>query len=106
MSQRSEDMQSADEQEVSQFAVKKAPTHPGLARRLVSHLTGHIEGVRRLHVTVFGSTVAVRGEMRSRQDKRLCLECCSRVPGVLRVIDELIVIADAPPAARRGPGLV
>lgn len=105
MSQRPEDMQSANNQEVAQFAARKVPANPGLAARLVSYLTERVQGVRRLHVTVFGGTVAVRGEMRSRQDKRLCLECCSRVPGVCRIVDELIVVADAPPARRAGPEL-
>jgi osmotically-inducible protein OsmY len=44
-----------------------------------------------IHITVIGSTAAMRGTVRSPQDKRLCLECCRHVPGVTRVVDDLIV---------------
>jgi hypothetical protein len=38
-----------------------------------------------------GGVVIVRGELPSRHAKWLCIECCRRVAGVLKVVDKLTV---------------
>src|SRR5579885_1643281 len=49
-----------------------------------------------VHVTVIGGTVVVRGKLPTEFEKHACLECCRRVPGVLRLVDELVVANRSP----------
>jgi len=75
----------------TQFATPDA-NKADLKWRITACLRDRLPGLRGdIHVTVIGSTAAIRGTVRSLQDKRLCLECCRRVPGVMRVVDDLIV---------------
>ena len=55
-------------------------------------LKGHFPALRGVRVTVIGSTAAIRGEVSSKDDKRLCLDSCRQVPGVNRIVDELVVV--------------
>jgi CheY-like chemotaxis protein len=65
-------------------------------------------------VKAAGSVVILCGELPSPQAKRLCLECCRRVAGVLGVVDQLRIVSptisgsdnaipDKAPVASRGP---
>jgi len=49
-----------------------------------------------VHVTVIGGTMTVRGNLPTDFEKHVCLECCRRVPGVLRLVDELVVATRSP----------
>ena len=66
-------------------------TRLDLKRRILACLRERLRDLPEIHVTVIGNTAAVRGVLRSTQEKRLCLECCRHVPGVARIVDELIV---------------
>jgi hypothetical protein len=59
--------------------------------RIQACLRQRIPDLQGIHVTVVGNTAAIRGHLRSQCDKRFCLECCRHVPGVMRVVDELLV---------------
>lgn len=59
--------------------------------RIEACLQKRIPDLEGIHVTVVGSTAAIRGHLRSQCDKRFCIECCRHVPGVMRVVDELLV---------------
>ncbi len=82
---------SGDSPQFRRFAAAGKTSPPsGLARRIMTCLKNRIPNLPEIHVTVVGGTVAIRGNVGSRQEKWLCLECCRRVPGVMRVIDELV----------------
>jgi len=85
-----------------QYAKPDAADSGEFKERIVACLRDCDPGFQRLHVTVFGRTVVLRGELHSRKEKRACLECCRNVPGVLRVIDALFV-ADEMPLAPPDP---
>jgi hypothetical protein len=74
------------------------PDRNELTWRITACLRERVPDLHEIRVTAIGNTAAIRGTLRSLHEKRLCLECCRRVPGVRRVIDELIVI-DASPAS-------
>ncbi len=78
-----------DSPQLSRFA-GTGRTPSGLARRIMACLRDRIPDLPEIHVTVVGGTVAIRGNAGSRHEKWLYLECCRRVPGVIRVIDELV----------------
>lgn len=80
----------------SQFAKPDTADSHDLKERIMACLRDRIPDLQRIHVTAFGSTVVIRGQLRSPNEKRLSLECCRHVPGVIRVIDELIVADDSP----------
>ncbi|MBC8873609.1 MAG: BON domain-containing protein [Planctomycetes bacterium] len=50
-----------------------------------------VRGVERIAVKVTGGVVIVSGQLPSPDAKRLCLECCRRVAGVIRIVDQLHV---------------
>ena len=63
-----------------------------LARRIIGFL--HIRQmphVKQLEVNVTAGRLVIRGHVASEHDKRLCLELCQHVAGVVRVADELRV---------------
>ena len=79
---------------------RPAPTHfaesdtsqgRDLQWRISACLQARIPDIQGIHIAVFGNTVALRGEVRSLCEKRLCLECCRHVPGVMRLVDDLTV---------------
>jgi len=75
----------------TQFAAGDAAEGHDLKWRITACLRGRIPGLQGIHITVFGNTAALRGKVRSLKEKRVCVECCRHVPGVMRVVDELIV---------------
>ena len=63
-----------------------------LRRRLVNAL--HSRGPHdelELQIEATGGVVVLRGRYSTDSSKRLCLECCRHVPGVLRLVDQLEV---------------
>lgn len=93
-------MDSSDRPEIG-----PAPTHYAqgdtskgydLKSRIVACLNVRFPGLRGIRVTVFGNTADLRGEVRSLQEKRLCVECCRHVPGVTRVVDDLTLTEQTP----------
>jgi osmotically-inducible protein OsmY len=63
-----------------------------LSRRISNYLVSrHVPGARWLEIESAGGVVTLRGLVRSFYVKQLCLHCCQRVAGVLRVQDELEV---------------
>lgn len=63
-----------------------------LKRRLVNFLhERQVPEAHALHVQSHVGTIVVSGKLKSRHDKWLCLECCRRVAGVIKLIDQLEV---------------
>jgi len=71
--------------------------------RITACLRDRLPNLQGIRLTVIGNTVAIRGPVASVQEKRLCIECCRHVPGVVRVVDELLV-AEEKPTCRNGEG--
>ena len=67
-----------------------------LKRRITACLSSRLPELQGIHITVYGNTATLRGEVRSLHEKRLCLECCRHVPGVMRVVDDLTLAEQAP----------
>lgn len=67
-----------------------------LKGRILACLRDRLPDLPGIHITVFGNTAVLRGEVRSLPEKRLCVECCRHVPGVVRVMDDM-TIADHKP---------
>ena len=66
-----------------------------LKRRILNFLaTRNRPALRQLDVQVEGGVVVLSGRVRSFYDKQLASHCCSRVAGVLRVIDGICVIPE------------
>jgi len=84
-------MKSSDQAEIAPFAQGDTSQGHDLKWRIMACLQGRIPELQGIHITVFGNTAALRGEVRSLHEKRLFLECCRHVPGVMRVVDDLIV---------------
>ncbi|MBI3866756.1 MAG: BON domain-containing protein [Planctomycetia bacterium] len=73
----------------NQFAAGDVAEGHDIKWRIMACFRCRIPEVQGIHVTVFGNTAVLRGKVRSLHDRRLCLECCRHVPGVMRVVDEL-----------------
>ena len=73
------------------FAERDPTDGRDLQWRIAACLTHRIPDLQGIHITVFGNTAALRGEVGSIREKQRCLECCRRVPGVMRVVDDLTV---------------
>ena len=61
-----------------------------LSRRIISFL--HQRGLnvlRNIAVDVRNGTVVIHGRIGSLSEKQLCLNCCQRVAGVIRLVDEI-----------------
>ena len=78
-----------------QFATGNVAQGQDLKWRIEACFKNRIPEIQGIHVTVFGGTAVLRGKVRSLSEKRLCLECCRRVPGVTRVIDDLTAPTDS-----------
>lgn len=64
-----------------------------LERRIVNYLCGrHVPALRWIAVEANNGTVTVRGQVSSFYQKQLCINCCSRVAGVVRLHDEVKVV--------------
>lgn len=57
-----------------------------IVRFLQAHGLGSVEG---FDIDVSGGTVVLRGHLPNRDAKRLCLECCRHVAGVVHLVDEV-----------------
>ena len=93
-------MESSEQPEVVPAPRQFASADPSSAKELKSRIVACVrEGLPNspsVHVTVFGGTVVLRSTLSSAQDKLRCLENCRRVPGVIRVVDELVVADEMP----------
>ena len=49
--------------------------------------------LRRILVEVQNGTVVLKGRVQSFYERQLCLSCCQRVAGVVRLIDQIEVAA-------------
>lgn len=83
------------------FAVGDTALGNDLKWRITACLRDRIPDLRDIHITVFGNTAALRGEVRSLSEKRMCIECCRHVPGVIRVVDDLVVAEQSTASHRR-----
>jgi osmotically-inducible protein OsmY len=75
----------------TQFAVGDILNGDDLKRRIMAYLKDRLPDLYGAHVTVIGNTAALRGAVRSPQEKRLCVEYCRHVPGVTKIVDNLSV---------------
>ena len=67
-----------------------ANTDVELQRRIANFLYQHrVPGIECIQLNVYGGVVAVSGRIPTRYARWLCIESCRRVPGVLRVIDNV-----------------
>ena len=65
-----------------------------LARRVLSFLAQRqMPALRRILVEVQNGTVVLKGRVQSFYERQLCLSCCQRVAGVVRLIDQIEVAA-------------
>lgn len=63
-----------------------------LQRRVLNFLQSrNISGADELDISADGDTITLRGIVASQHAKRLCLECCRHVAGVMKVIDYVTV---------------
>jgi len=63
-----------------------------LKRRVVNYLVGRqMPSLGRIHVDADNGTVVLSGSVKSFYEKQLCLHCCQRVAGVVKLIDEVSV---------------
>lgn len=83
-----------------------------LCRRIVNFLIQRgVECRDELRLTAQGGVVVVGGSLPSDTDRRLCVECCRRTAGVVRVVDRTCIarivrarrlrpVVSAPPSRR------
>lgn len=71
-----------------------------LERRVVNFLAGrHLPGLRHLSVKATNGRVTLRGRVQSFYEKQLCHQCCSRVAGVVELVDDVDVVYSQPVVA-------
>lgn len=71
------------------------PTSPDsdLKRRILNYLFGqHFSDLRKLEVQADNGVVTIRGRVGSFHQRQLCINCCQRVAGVVRIKDEIDVM--------------
>lgn len=66
-------------------------------RKLEGQVTAYLRGcqvpaLRRVAVEAEHGTVTLRGEVTSFYQKQLCIHGCTRLPGVVDVVDEVEVV--------------
>ena len=67
-----------------------------LERRVMNYLVGRqVPSLRQIAVAADRGTVTMRGRVYSFHHKQLCISCCTRVAGVVRLVDELTVATPA-----------
>jgi osmotically-inducible protein OsmY len=76
----------------NQFAEGNTGEGLDLQTRIMACLKSKFPSLRGVRVTVIGGTAAIRGEVSSKEDKQLCLDCCRQVAGVIRIVNELVVV--------------
>ena len=93
-------MEPADQPEIvpapAHFAAGDAVFGDELNRRIMACLRGRIPDLKGIHVAVFGNTAVIRGEVRTLEEKAMCLECCRHVPGVAKIVNDLTVADTSP----------
>ncbi len=78
-----------------------------LKRRVDNYLLSrHVFALRTLHVDAEHGVVTLRGRVHSFHERQIAVHSAQRVAGVLRVIDELEVVARPVPNAPPSPRLV
>ena len=74
-----------------------------LQHRLVNFLHArHVPERESVDIDVSGGVVVVRGPLHSDHAKWLCIECCRRVAGVIRLVDQVVVERPRKNARRNG----
>jgi osmotically-inducible protein OsmY len=64
-----------------------------LERRVANYLFGYkMPALREIDIESDRGTVTLRGEVFSFHQKQLCINCCRRVAGVIRLVDEIQVV--------------
>ncbi len=72
--------------------VLSATSDRDLERRVWNFLHGrHKPALRQLNVTADNGTVTLSGRLHTFYDKQICQQCCQRVAGVVRLVDETTV---------------
>lgn len=72
---------------------RSAPADTDLKRRILNYLFGqHFSDLRRLEVSADNGVVTIRGRVSSYHQRQLCIHCCQRVAGVVRVNDQIDVV--------------
>lgn len=67
-----------------------------LERRVVNYLVGRqMPSLRHLNVTAENGVVTISGRVKSFYEKQLCQQCCRRVAGVVKLVDDVLVGAMA-----------
>ena len=86
-------MTSTPARKPSDLMVLAAPhSDRDLERRVVSFLHDrHVPGLRHLNVSADNGTVFLRGRVNSFYEMQLCQNCCQRVAGVVRLVNEVTV---------------
>jgi osmotically-inducible protein OsmY len=71
-----------------------------LQSRVVNYLVGHrMPALRKIEVEARGGTVVLRGRVDSFYQKQLCLNCCRRVAGVIKLVEDVAVTSASPQSA-------
>lgn len=79
------------------YPVTEQLDNTGLQQRVVGFLNNRgLPGADCLRVTVADGMVVIKGRLPSSQVRRLCLDCCRHVAGVVGVVDQTRI---AQPAA-------
>jgi len=73
------------------YAISDTAEGELLKQRIIACLTDRFPKLQGVDVAEVGITVVLRGTVPSKNDKRLCVECCRHVPGVMRFVNKLIV---------------
>jgi len=64
-----------------------------LERRVVNFLVGYkMPSLRTVDIQSDRGTVTLRGKLPSFYHRQLCIHCCRRVAGVIRLVDETEVV--------------
>lgn len=64
-----------------------------LERRVKNFLSRqHFQGLRSIQVHSEKGVVTIRGRVSSFHERQLCINCCQRVAGVIRLSDEVEVV--------------
>jgi osmotically-inducible protein OsmY len=75
-----------------------------LERRVMNYLVGRqVPSLRQIAVEADRGTVTMRGRVYSFHHKQLCINCCTRVAGVVRLVDELTVAASSDAKVEAAP---
>ena len=75
--------------------LNQAAASSDLKRRILNFLASRNRpALRQIGVQVEGGVVLLSGRVRSYYDKQLASHCCSRVAGVIQVVDGICVIPE------------